>query len=101
MPQPQYPQWLHRIGQLESLSLLVLVHLAMPVKYLLGHPEFVRYCGMLHGVLFMLYIAAFGLLALKYRWPLSTWFMVPAVSVLPFGYLLVGDYLPQIELKKF
>ena len=95
-PHPQYPQWLHRVGQIESLSLIVLVNLAMPLKYLAGQPELVRYCGMLHGVLFMVYMASYGLLALKHRWPLSAWVLGPAMSVLPFGYLLVGDYLPTV-----
>ena len=44
------------ISILEALSFIVLLLIAMPVKYLLGNPELVRVVGMAHGILFVLYI---------------------------------------------
>ena len=47
---------LRLIAFLEGLSLLVLLGIAMPLKYLAGQPAAVRYVGMTHGLLFVLYV---------------------------------------------
>ena len=52
------------ISILEAISFIVLLLIAMPVKYLLGNPELVRVVGMAHGILFVLYIL--GAFVLKY-----------------------------------
>jgi integral membrane protein len=44
-------------GLIEAVSFLVLLLVAMPLKYLGGKPEAVRYVGWAHGVLFMIYAA--------------------------------------------
>jgi integral membrane protein len=45
------------LGYAEGLSLLVLLFIAMPLKYVWGQPELTRPVGMVHGVLFVVYIA--------------------------------------------
>ena len=44
------------ISLLEALSFVILLLVAMPIKYILGNPELVRIVGMAHGILFVLYI---------------------------------------------
>ena len=44
------------ISLLEALSFVILLLIAMPIKYILGNPELVRVVGMAHGILFVLYI---------------------------------------------
>lgn len=53
-----------KIGQLEGASFLLLLGVAMPLKYLAGQPMAVRVVGLAHGLLFIAYVAAiFGALA--------------------------------------
>jgi integral membrane protein len=42
-------------GLIEAVSFLVLLLVAMPLKYLAGKPEAVLYVGWAHGVLFIAY----------------------------------------------
>jgi hypothetical protein len=44
------------IGFVEGLSFLILLGIAMPLKYFFGLPETVRVVGMAHGLLFVLYV---------------------------------------------
>ena len=41
---------------LEGISYLLLLGVAMPLKYLAGLPHFVQYIGLAHGILFIWYI---------------------------------------------
>ncbi|HCV9476988.1 TPA: DUF3817 domain-containing protein [Staphylococcus aureus] len=41
------------IGYLEGTSFLLLLCIAMPLKYMLDIPEGVKYIGMAHGILFL------------------------------------------------
>lgn len=40
----------------EGLSLLLLYFFAMPMKYIFNEPIYVKHIGMVHGVLFILYV---------------------------------------------
>lgn len=76
---------LRLIGFLEGISLLVLLGIAMPLKYLAGQPAAVRYVGMAHGVLFVLYVLLVVQVAIERRWSFGKSLLALAVSVLPFG----------------
>jgi integral membrane protein len=56
-------------GYLEGISFLVLLLIAMPLKYLAGISEAVQVVGWAHGVLFVLYMAALAVVFFRYRWP--------------------------------
>jgi integral membrane protein len=73
------------IGFAEGISFLLLLGIAMPLKYFADYPEAVAVVGMLHGVLFVLYVIAILWMTMLHRW--SFWRMVGAMlsSVLPFG----------------
>ncbi|MDN6275239.1 DUF3817 domain-containing protein [Psychrobacter sp.] len=87
------------VGYLEGTSFLLLLGIAMPLKYMLDMPEAVRYIGMAHGVLFIAYILMLVITASKIKMPL--WAMPAGVlgSFLPFG-PFVFDYLLKKRLKK-
>lgn len=55
------------LGRAEAVSFLVLLLIAMPLKYGLGMREAVQYVGWAHGVLFVAYVAMLALVSLKYR----------------------------------
>ncbi len=73
------------VGLLEGLSFLILVLIAMPLKYLAGEPLAVRYVGMAHGILFLLYLLALVPVALDYRWSWKTCALGVLASLLPGG----------------
>jgi len=70
---------------MEAISFLVLLGIAMPLKYIWDMPEMVQVVGMAHGILFMLYIAGAWLMKEKLNWSWTTFFIAVACSVLPFG----------------
>lgn len=47
-------------GLIEGTSFLVLLGIAMPLKYAADMPEAVSVVGMLHGILFVMYLIAIG-----------------------------------------
>ena len=59
---------LRTVGIYEGISYLLLLGIAMPIKYMLGIPEVVKYVGWAHGVLFVLYMAALLQVTLVHRW---------------------------------
>jgi integral membrane protein len=76
---------LRSVGILEAISFLLLLGIAMPLKYAFGQPEMVRIVGMAHGVLWILYVGLAGLGQLDYKWPLKTTVLLLIASMLPFG----------------
>lgn len=70
---------------LEGLSLLLLLFIAMPLKYFLDMPVFVKVIGMAHGILFILYLMIAFLLKSERNWDLKTFVIICAASVVPFG----------------
>lgn len=73
------------IGFLEGVSFLVLLGIAMPLKYVWDEPQAVRVVGMAHGVLFLAYVAAAVQAWLDYDWPWKRAAWVIAASLVPFG----------------
>ena len=91
---------LRSVGIFEAISFLLLLGVAMPLKYAFGQPEMVRIVGMAHGVLWMLYVGLAALGQLDYKWPLKTTALLLIASVLPFGPILADvKLLKQIEVK--
>lgn len=76
------------LGWFEASSFILLLAVAMPLKYLYGQPIYVKYMGMAHGVLFMLYLGYLFYCAEKVKTP--AWFMPlgTLAAILPFGPLL-------------
>ncbi|MGC1241180.1 MAG: DUF3817 domain-containing protein [Chryseosolibacter sp.] len=78
-------------GLLEGLSFIILLAIAMPLKYLAGRPEMVSIVGMAHGVLFVLYIFLTIVAKVKYPWSWKKMLLLWAASVVPFG-TFYADY---------
>ena len=75
------------------MSYLVLLLMAMPMKYLLNMPLAVKYVGWAHGLLFVLYIGFLLVLGLMEKWSIKKLFFGFIASLLPFG--------PFVFEKKF
>ena len=85
------------ISLVEGVSFLVLLGVAMPLKYVVGIPEVVSVVGAAHGVLFILYALAAGALMLALRWS-PLWFIGAMVaSVVPFGTFYIDARLKRFQ----
>lgn len=56
------------VGRAEGVSFLVLLAIAMPLKYLAGEPAAVRIVGAAHGALFVAYVGLLWWAARRERW---------------------------------
>ena len=83
----------------EGISFLLLLGVAMPLKYLAGKPEAVRIAGSLHGALFVLYVLAALLAARKFQWSVVTTAQALIAAVLPFGPFWFDAKLRRAILK--
>ncbi|MBA3705077.1 MAG: DUF3817 domain-containing protein [Bacteroidetes bacterium] len=72
-------------GYAEGISYILLLGIAMPLKYMAGIPEFVRVTGMIHGILFLLYIVVLINAAIAYRWSIKKIAIGFIASLIPFG----------------
>ncbi|MEB3298500.1 MAG: DUF3817 domain-containing protein [Candidatus Sericytochromatia bacterium] len=77
------------VNLLEGMSFHLLLLVAMPLKYVFGHPEAVRFMGMAHGVLFVLLFVAAVDTASDRRWPLWRVPLLMLLASLPLGSLWV------------
>jgi integral membrane protein len=73
------------VGIVEGASFLLLLGVAMPLKYMAGMPEYVRVIGAAHGALWMAYLATLADVRISVGW---SWYRVAVAfvaSILPFG----------------
>jgi integral membrane protein len=86
---------LRRVGKLEGVSFLVLLGIAMPLKYAAGLPLAVKLCGWIHGLLFVWFVISLWLA--KREAGLSTRQVITAfiAALLPFGPFLIDRRLEQ------
>ncbi|MGE0705455.1 MAG: DUF3817 domain-containing protein [Vicinamibacterales bacterium] len=76
---------LRTIGLLEGVSYLVLLGVAMPLKYMAGMPMAVRVTGLAHGLLFVAFVALVIQVAMMARWPWRRVAYALVASIVPFG----------------
>ncbi|OGX91895.1 DUF3817 domain-containing protein [Hymenobacter coccineus] len=76
---------LRAISILEGASLLLLLGVAMPLKYLAHEPAAVRVVGLMHGVLFVAYVLLLLQNTVERRWSVGKFGLGLVLSVLPFG----------------
>jgi len=71
---------------LEGISLLVLVFIAVPLKYILHNPTWVKAIGPIHGALFLLFIFNALRTGIEQKWKFgeTTWKVIVACFI-PFG----------------
>lgn len=88
---------LRLVGMVEGASFLLLLGIAMPLKYLAGQPQMVSIVGAAHGVLWVLYVAAVFQAAVAGRWPLGRIAAALVASVLPFGPFVFDAHLRRTQ----
>ncbi len=86
----------------EGLSLIILLFIGMPMKYIFDQDFVVKYVGMAHGVLFMIFILLALLVHVVHDWKFfkTTWKVLMS-SMVPFGtFYIDAKILKPIHLEK-
>lgn len=85
------------VAFLEGISYILLLFIATPIKYLAGDPQYVKYLGMPHGILFMLYIVFAIMLKSEYKWDNKQFGLILLAAIIPFGTFYIDrKYLKHI-----
>lgn len=77
--------WFRKIALGEGISFLVLLLIAMPLKYLAGMPIAVTIVGGLHGALFVAFMVLAYLVKEQHNKTLGWGFKAFIASIIPFG----------------
>ena len=86
------------ISYLEGISYILLLFIAVPIKYYANDPSLVKHLGMPHGLLFVAYVILSLVSSKKYRWNSKITLVVLISSVIPFGTFYVDyKYLKTYE----
>jgi integral membrane protein len=81
----------------EGISYLILLFVAMPLKYFWDQPTAVKSFGSVHGLLFVLYLLYVFLCKIEYRWTLKKTLILLGISIIPFGNFYVDKHYLQSE----
>ena len=89
--------FLRRIAIIEAISFLILLFVAMPLKYFKGMPLAVRIVGLIHGMLFLVFCFALYRVMTRAKWPISRGALIFAAALLPFGPFVVDRRMREYE----
>ncbi|TKH41528.1 DUF3817 domain-containing protein [Paenibacillus sp. FSL R10-2782] len=88
------------IGNIEAISYLLLVCIAMPLKYAAGMPQMVRWVGMIHGILFVTYVVAIVVMLILRKLSVLQGLVALIASLLPFGpFIFDRKVLKKAEVR--
>ena len=73
------------LGNIEGVSYLLLLGVAMPMKYYFEMPMAVKIVGMAHGVLFVAYCLLLALCLKSFNWTLKFGAYLFIATLIPFG----------------
>ena len=88
---------LRRLSLAEGASFLLLLGVAMPLKYFAGLPAAVKVAGWAHGLLFAGLCALLLYTVVVARWPLGRAALVFVAALLPFGPFVVDRRMKRYE----
>ncbi|RFS21205.1 DUF3817 domain-containing protein [Chitinophaga silvatica] len=79
------------MGFLEGVSLIILVFIAVPMKYWLEDESLTKMMGPVHGALFLLFVLNTISAGIEQKWKAKTTGIILASCFIPFGTFYV-DY---------
>jgi integral membrane protein len=82
-----------KVAIAEGVSYILLIFIAMPLKYWAEMPLAVKYTGWAHGLLFVLYIMLLIMAWVEYKWSFKKSALIGVASLLPFAPFLVDRKL--------
>ncbi|SMO71762.1 DUF3817 domain-containing protein [Melghirimyces algeriensis] len=81
------------VSFLEGLSYLLLLGIAMPLKYFADLPIAVTITGAIHGLLFVLYLILLYPVTNQHQWSYKQILGALIASVTPFGFIILDKKL--------
>ena len=81
------------VAMIEAVSFLLLLGVAMPLKYFADVPLAVTIAGWLHGLLFMAFCGFLLVAHGEYQWPVRWTALVFVAALLPFGPFVIDRRL--------
>jgi integral membrane protein len=90
-------QTLRILGFIEGVSYLLLLSVAMPMKYFFGIPMAVKIVGMAHGVLFIAYCLLLALQMRANKGNLLFGIYLFVATLIPFGTFVTDRKLAKIS----
>lgn len=91
--------FLRKMALTEGVSFLVLLGVAMPLKYVWGILVAVKIVGWIHGVLFILFCAALLRTMIIAKWTFVRSAIVFVAALLPFGPFVVDRRMLTYEAE--
>lgn len=85
------------VAILEGISFLLLLGIAMPLKYAANIPEAVEYAGWMHGLLFISYMFTLLQVKIEHEWTFGKAALAVLASILPFGPFILDKRILQRE----
>lgn len=85
------------INTLEGYSYIILLFIAMPLKYLLGFAIAVKIVGMLHGILFIALLILLVLASEKANWGFKKNVIFFIASLVPFATFATSKQIKNYE----
>lgn len=89
---------LRMVGLIEGISLLLLLFIAMPLKYLAGMPDIVKVVGWAHGVLFVAFAIAVANAFFARKLSFLNVIIAFVASLIPFGTFWFDKRLKNAEV---
>jgi integral membrane protein len=83
-------------GKIEGVSYLLLLGVAMPLKYFAGLPLAVKITGWAHGLLFVVFVSVLVLAMLRARLSVAHAGLAFIASLLPFGPFVIDRRLEAV-----
>jgi integral membrane protein len=84
------------ISFIEGISYLVLLFMAMPLKYFAGMPVFVKVVGMAHGILFTLFFVYLYFASKEHNFGMKFNITAFIASLVPFGTFVLEKRLKEM-----
>jgi integral membrane protein len=89
----QLINWSLIVGKIEGYSYLVLLFIAMPLKYVFHIPQLIRPVGSLHGLLFVTFLVLLSLLLFKVKLSFKNVAIAFLLSLIPFGTFFLKKFI--------
>ncbi|WP_373001346.1 DUF3817 domain-containing protein [Sulfurimonas sp.] len=86
-----------QINSIEGYSYLLLLFIAMPMKYAFGYPMAVKIAGMIHGILFILFCLLLVKAWKDSKWDFSENIIFFVASLIPFGTFYTKNKIKAYE----
>jgi integral membrane protein len=102
MQKPWYTSAIGRfrvIAICEGISFLILLLIAMPLKYFAGYPQAVLIVGWIHGFLFIIYMISGYNLKITNNWSLQKTLLAFVASLIPLGPFILDRKILSKEIE--